>query len=62
MTKKTLIEVTTLNIEDKLEKIGALRNVAVNDAWKRVRQKIQVVSNILYCAWLIFDMTKTVKV
>lgn len=44
MTKKTLIEVTTLNIEDKLEKIGALRNVAVNDAWKRVRQKIQVKS------------------
>ena len=44
MTKKTVIEVVTQNTEDQLDKVGALRNVAVNDAWKRVRQKIQVVS------------------
>ena len=44
MTRKTLIEVTTVSTENQLEKIGALRNVAVNDAWKRVRQKIEVVS------------------
>ena len=50
MTKKTVIEVVTQNTEDQLDKVGALRNAAVNDAWKRVRQKIQIVSffNIIY--------------
>ena len=44
MAGKTLIEVTVASTEDHLDKVGALRNVAVNDAWKRVRQKIEVVS------------------
>lgn len=43
MGKKRQIDLLTINIEDKLDKNGALRNVAVKDAWQRLRQKIEVV-------------------
>ncbi|XP_052280884.1 uncharacterized protein LOC127878398 [Dreissena polymorpha] len=42
MGKKRLIEILTVNTDDKLEQNGALRNVAVKDAWQRLRQKIDV--------------------
>ncbi|XP_052808188.1 uncharacterized protein LOC128237043 [Mya arenaria] len=42
MVKKRLIEVVTISVDDKLDQNGALRNVAVKDAWQRLRQKIDV--------------------
>lgn len=43
MGQKRLIEVVTITVDDKLDTLGALRNVAVKDAWQRLRQKIEVV-------------------
>ncbi|XP_045206784.2 ELKS/Rab6-interacting/CAST family member 1-like [Mercenaria mercenaria] len=42
MGKKKLIDVVTIAVEDKLDSNGALRNVAVKDAWQRLRQNIDV--------------------
>lgn len=44
MGKKKLIDVVTINVEDRLDTNGALRNVAVKDAWRRLRQNIDVVN------------------
>ncbi|XP_060602212.1 cingulin-like [Ruditapes philippinarum] len=42
MGKKKLIDLVTISVEDKLDSNGALRNVAVKDAWQRLRQNIDV--------------------
>lgn len=44
MGKKKLIDVVTVSVEDRLDSNGALRNVAVKDAWRRLRQNIDVVT------------------
>ena len=43
MGKKRQVDQMIINIEEKLDKNGALRNVAVKDAWQRMRQNIEVV-------------------
>ena len=48
MVKRRAIELVTLTVEDKLDNNGGLRNVAVKDAWKRFRQKIEVVGTMLH--------------
>ncbi|KAL4230767.1 hypothetical protein ACF0H5_011142 [Mactra antiquata] len=42
MVKKKQIDVVTKSVEDKLDSNGALRNVAVKDAWLRLRQHMEV--------------------
>jgi hypothetical protein len=47
MGKKKLIDLVTISVEDKLDSNGALRNVAVKDAWQRLRQNIDVVTSYI---------------
>lgn len=58
MGKKKLIDVVAINVEDKLDTNGALRNVAVKDAWQRLRQNIQVVSPHSSLTGMIIDVLK----
>jgi len=44
MVQKRLVSIVTVNLDDKLDKNGALRNVAVKDAWQRLRQNVDVVN------------------
>lgn len=43
MGRKRLLDVVINKMEDRLDKNGALRNVAVKDSWQRLRQNIEVV-------------------